>query len=258
MNHASPEREQQEPKRIVLFCAPYAGAGSAVFRDWAQQLPPWVDPVPLQLPGRGAKYALAPYSEWTPLTSQLLEDVSSYLHRPFAIFGHSMGALVGLELAHAIRRHRGVEPIWLGASACTAPSRRSIDAKWLTCPREDVVQHLRALGGTPEAVLGDLSLVDALLPMLRADFHLCGTYQSEPRAPLTGALLVLGGADDELSNPRENLLAWSQETSGDFQLEIVDGAHLFIETEQQKVIRRIAMSLAKAAGRLPARPTWNE
>ncbi len=243
-------RSELASRRIVLFCAPYAGASSAIFRDWQRSLPEWVELVPLQLPGRGVKYSVPPFREWAPLIDQLFADVSPYLERPFGIFGHSMGALIGLELAHAIRGRRGVEPLWLGASACTAPSRRSIDAQWLTCSSESVAEHLRALGGTPEVVLQDASLFDALLPVLRADFHLCGTYPSVRRAPLNGPIFALGGADDDVSNPRDNLLSWSQETHGAFQLEIVDGGHFFIETDQRNVIGLISESLAKATSGL--------
>lgn len=239
-------------ERITLFCAPHAGAGAATFRDWQRHLPAWLELVALQLPGRGAKYAIPPIRDWNTLRTVLLDQVTPKLAGPFAIFGHSMGALIGLELAHAIRSRHGLEPIWLGASACTAPSRRSLESDWLTRPRETVIERLRMLGGTSEEVLRDSSLLDALLPVLRADFHLCGTYESEPRAPLSAPLLVLGGTADEVSSPRENLSAWSREASGDFQLEMVDGGHFFIEANRQAVIRRIVEAIADVVARVNA------
>jgi surfactin synthase thioesterase subunit len=221
-------------------------------------LPAWIECVALDLPGHGRLRAEQPRSEWPSLVDALIERLDPLPARPFAIYGHSMGALVGLELAHRLRDSYGRTPVWLGAAACAAPACRTYEEKWLGCPDDVMIAELRRLGGTPEELLGDREFLDLALPVLRADFHLCATYAGAAgasRAPLDCALLALGGRDDALSEQPENLSAWAHETSGHFARRLLNGGHFFLETERAQLIREIVASLRDAmpAGGRPGR-----
>ena len=124
------------------------------------------------------------------LIDTLLVELAERLDddEPFAVFGHSMGALVGLELIHALRARHGLAPVWFGASASLAPSRRNWETHWLDCTHEAMVARLRELGGTPVELLDDRDFIDFVLPALRVDFHLCGTYAPLATAGGCGAL----------------------------------------------------------------------
>ncbi len=104
-----------------LFCFPYAGGGVHVFRAWADNLPKTVEVCPIQLPGRGARMMEAPYTRMVPLVHAAAEALLPHLDKPFAFFGHSMGALVSFEVARWLRRQTGPEPIRLFVSGCFAP-----------------------------------------------------------------------------------------------------------------------------------------
>lgn len=230
--------------RVTLFCLPYAGAGAAVYRDWQGRLPDWIKLVPLHLPGRGVRYGQPAISQWPALMDLLISDMRPHLASPFAIFGHSMGALVGYELAHTLRDRLQRQPVWLGASACTAPSRRDLELKWLSCPEDELIEELESLQGTPLELLENRELMDLVLPVVRADFHLCGSYRPERRPALTCPMLVLGGTEDELSQEPLNLQAWSKETSAAFRLEMFDGDHFFINSHRNAVLDLVARSLS--------------
>jgi surfactin synthase thioesterase subunit len=233
--------------RVNLFCLPYAGAGAAMYRGWKSRLPSWIELIPLHLPGRGVRYNLPAMHNWAQLIGLLMQDVQPYLARPFAIFGHSMGALIGIELAYAIRARHQRTPVWFGASGSKAPSRRERDLKWLDCPEETLLDELRSLHGTPPELLENRELLEMLLPALRADFYLCGSYHPQRREPLDCPLLALGGTgDDDVSPPQENLAAWSLETSGPCRVEMLDGDHFFIHTHQDAVITLVVDALSKA------------
>jgi surfactin synthase thioesterase subunit len=178
--------------RITLFCLPYAGAGAAIYRGWRHRLPDWIELIPLHLPGRGMRYHLPAMHDWAQLIDLLVRDVRPHIARPFGIFGHSMGALIGIELAHAIRARYQRTPVWFGASGSKAPSQRERDLKWLDCSEETLLDELRSLHGTPPDLLENRELLEVLLPALRADFHLCRSYHPQRREPLNCPLLVLG------------------------------------------------------------------
>jgi surfactin synthase thioesterase subunit len=233
---------------VNLLLLPYAGGSAGVFRDWPSRTPAWIRPIPVNLPGRGARHGEPPATCWTQLIDGVLGDIAPYVDGRYGIFGQSMGALVGIELAHAIRRCRGTSPMWLGVSACIAPARRVPEFKWLRAPAAEVLAELDRLGGTPRAFLDNCELMELFLPSIRADFHLCGSYVRQDRTPLDCPMLVLGGVSDEISAAQENLRAWSMETSGPCRVEMIAGGHFFLETQRENVIDLIVADLA-AAGR---------
>ena len=232
---------------VTLICLPFAGASAAVYREWGALLPSWIRLRALDLPGHGAKRAQPALHCWPDVADVLGREALRAIDGPFAIFGYSMGALAGLELAHWLYRTHGLMPVWFGAAACAAPSCRTLDATWLDCTDEAMIDELRRLGATPEELLDDRGFLDFALPVLRADFHLCATYVrtgNALRAPLTCPLMALVGRDDTLSEQLENLSAWTHETSGRFTQRVFDGGHFFIDTARAELIDAIGASLA--------------
>ena len=86
-------------------------------------LPADVEACPVQLPGRGSRFREAPFRKVADLVPALAEGLLPLLDLPFALFGHSMGAVVAFELARELRRRRGREPVLLGVSGRHAPQR---------------------------------------------------------------------------------------------------------------------------------------
>ncbi|WP_322044774.1 thioesterase II family protein [Paraburkholderia sp. J67] len=235
---------------LTLYCLPYAGGNASTYRGWGEALGPWVDCVPLDLPGHGRLRAKPAHSAWPALIEALLDEIGTLPARPFALFGHSMGALVALELAHALRERHGREPLWLGASACVAPRERELDTgretHWLDCSPAEMVTELRRLGGTPDELLADAEFLDLALPALRADFHLCASQVRRARARsicLSCPIWAFGGVDDPVSERNDNLSAWCHETTGEFHRRMLEGGHFFVETMRAQLISKIATAL---------------
>jgi surfactin synthase thioesterase subunit len=233
---------------VSLFCLPYAGAGAGIYRRWPMRLPHDIETVALNLPGRGARYGEPAVCDWGRLVDILLADMTPRLDRPFAFFGHSMGALVALELAHEVRRRHGRTPVWFCASGCRAPAHRRPDTHWLDCPEDILIEKLRTLNGTPAEFLENREMLDLMLPALRADFHLCGTYRPVRRLPLDCPLLVLCGRDDhDVASPREQLTDWAAEASGPFRIEMMPGGHFFLDADGPATIEQAVEGLGEAA-----------
>ena len=112
--------------RLRLFCFPYAGAGASIFRTWSDGLPADVEVCPVQIPGRGTRLMETPFTQLAPMVEALAQTIGPLLDKPFAFFGHSLGALVGFELARQLRRQSGVQPVRLFVSADRAPDRKSV------------------------------------------------------------------------------------------------------------------------------------
>jgi surfactin synthase thioesterase subunit len=207
-------------------------------------MPHWVELVALDLPGRGLRRIEPAVWDWRELIDIVMGSLGRRGKTPLALFGHSMGALVAVELAYELRARGGPSPVWVGVSGCVAPRRREPNLTWLDCSEERLIAELRSLGGTSPEVMRSRDLLDLILPTVRADFHLCGSYQPSDRMPLGCPFLVLGGRSDPLSQPHDNLSAWSQETSGVCRVEMVNGGHFFIHENEASVVGLVASSLA--------------
>lgn len=236
--------------RVQLFCLAHAGGTAALYRRWSQRLPAQVQVVPLELPGHGARRDQPAHEQWPALIDGLCADWRAARHPalPFAVFGHSMGALVGLELLHALRGRGLGEAVWLGASASVGPVCRALETDWLECGVDRMIDKLRALGGTPEAFLADRDLIAFLLPTLRADFHLCGTYTAggAAREPLDCRLTVFTGRDDPATVREQDVLRWRDETRGAFARRAFEGGHFYLDEALDAVLECVAAALAQA------------
>jgi surfactin synthase thioesterase subunit len=230
-----------------LLCLPYSGGSAMFYARWRRLLPSWIDVRPVEWPGRGARMDEPLATNPRALASQLAVELRAQLDAPYALFGHSLGALIAFELAHSLIDRGAPAPAILFASGAEAPAVRD-GGKWrLPLSDEALLQELRNLQGTPDEALSNPELMRSALPVLRADFLMCGAYVYRPRHPLPCPVHVFGGADDETA--RESLQAWRQETSVSFTLDVLPGHHFFIHTQQAELIDLIGAALARKSGR---------
>ena len=169
--------------KLTLLCLPYSGASAMVYSRWRRQLPPWLQLQPVELPGRGARYDEPLQTDMRALALQLAREHKPALQAPYALFGHSLGALLACEMAHAFRALGAPEPVALFASGTAAPSMRSdYDRGFAEAQSDDqLIEQLRTFQGTSEEVLGNQELMSLTLPILRADFMLCGRFRPMQR-----------------------------------------------------------------------------
>src|SRR5262249_19831262 len=165
------------------------------------------------------------------------------LGRPFAFFGHSMGALVSFELAQSLRRSHGLQPVCMFVSGRPAPHLPDREPAAHALPEPEFVERLRKMGGTPEEVLEHAELRELILPILRADFAVCETYTYDPADPLDCPISAFGGLEDP-DVSRDDLDAWREHTRCSFQRRMFPGNHFFIHAAQQLVLHRVARDLA--------------
>ncbi|HEY9157248.1 thioesterase II family protein [Candidatus Binatus sp.] len=214
--------------RLRLFCFPYAGAGALIFRTWSDNLPADVEVCPLQLPGRGTRMTERPFTHLSPLVEALAQALAPLLDRPFAFFGHSLGALVSFELARRIRRQYGVHPVHLFVSAGRAPQIPHRGPFIHTLPDSEFLMELRRLNGTPSELLGHEELMEIMLPVLRADFAVYETYLYSTEPPLNCPISAFGGLQDNKVSDSD-LEAWRAQTSVSFSLRMFPGDHFFLK-----------------------------
>ncbi|WP_208344832.1 thioesterase II family protein, partial [Aetokthonos hydrillicola] len=155
---------------VRLFCFPYAGASSVIFRTWNDNLPSTVEVYAIELPGRGVQIKSPPFTRLEPLVEAIAQILLPHLNKPFAFFGHSMGALVSFEVTRLLRKEYGLHTLHLFLSGRRAPQIPDRDQPIHALPDPEFVAGLSSYNGTPAAVLENAELMELLIPTLRADF----------------------------------------------------------------------------------------
>ncbi|GAB1544471.1 hypothetical protein NUACC21_71470 [Scytonema sp. NUACC21] len=224
---------------LRLFCFPYAGGSSLVFRKWSDSLPSTVEVCPVELPGRGAQMKLAPFTRLVPLVETLAQALKPHLDKPFAFFGHSMGGLISFELARLLRKEYGIEPVQLFISGRRAPQTPDKKPPIHALDEPEFKEELRLLNGTPKAVLENAELMEILVPIIRADFEVLETYVYTQEPPLSYPIAVFGGLEDSEAN-REELEGWREQTNSSFSLQMFPGDHFFINSAQSLLLESLA------------------
>lgn len=228
--------------RLRLFCLPFAGGGASVYRGWAQSLPT-VELCPIQLPGRENRLGDTPFTVMGDLAERLADEILPFTDRPFALFGHSMGALISFELTRILRRRGAPVPRMLFLSAHRAahlPLRRK---PLIGLDDAEFLEAVRLFGGTPREVFEHKELVDIILPALRADLALCDGYRHEPGEPLGCPLVLYAGRQDAEVSPTE-VEAWGEHTTEGARLRIFPGDHFFLRSNRDLLLRAMASALA--------------
>lgn len=227
---------------LRLFCFPYAGGSSLIFRTWASSLPKKIEVCPVELPGRGTQMKSPPFTKMEPLVSAIASIILPYLDKPFAFFGHSMGGLLSFELARRLRKEYGKQPSHLFVSASRAPQIPSPKPPIHALPETEFKQELHRLNGTPASVLENTELMQLLTPLLRADFAVLETYVYAQEPPLECPIAAFGGLEDQEVNTQE-LEGWRSQTQNSFQLEMFSGDHFFIHSAQSLLLENLAKYL---------------
>jgi surfactin synthase thioesterase subunit len=224
-------------KRLQLVCLPYAGASATVFSRFQKLAPSWLEVLPLELPGRGRRSAEPFAKELTALADELSITLLAKLEGPFALFGHSMGAILAFELASRLTE-LGRTPAGLFASASSSPPLRRTERFVALDDDASLLAEMRRLNGTRREVFESPELLALALPILRADFAMCARYRYWPRQTLTSAIHAFGGSRDDIGVAE--LEAWRVHTRGAFSLDVLDGDHFFLHSQERRLLELIA------------------
>ena len=131
---------------LTLFYFACAGASAAPFQRWRREVPPWLRIVPVERPGRGIRLREPHLRTFEEIVRLLTRDIGRDLPQNYALFGHSLGALLAFGCAQEIRRCALHPPKALAVAGSAAPSCR--DDKRLTSlsTDQDLLDWLRRSG----------------------------------------------------------------------------------------------------------------
>ncbi|KIO47869.1 thioesterase II family protein [Nitrosospira sp. NpAV] len=233
---------------LTLYCLPCAGASAAMYLRWRRKLPAWLRMQPIELPGRGERLHEAPEKTFDALAGRLCDELAINPSQRYALFGHSMGALLACRVAHCLRARMRPLPVALLVSACAAPSQQD----WKRYADKDsdasLIAELRKQDGTPEEVFGNPELLSMTLGLLGADYRICASFRYQKLPPLPLPIHVFGGCADEIHVSK--LEAWRLESTAKVSLDWFEGGHFFLRQHEEIFLSTLAQRLAGDAAHL--------
>jgi medium-chain acyl-[acyl-carrier-protein] hydrolase len=228
--------------RYRLFCFPYAGGSASAFLPWEAFLPPQVELVAIQAPGRANRLDESLLTSVVDLAEQLAEAIPPMLDRPYLTYGHSMGSTVSFELLHLLKGRGLPLPRRFFGAARHAPHLPRRIAPFYDYPLEEFITELKRFGGTPDAILQNAELMELFEPMLRTELRAAYAYHRDPDVKLECDVSVFGGARDEIVLPDE-LPGWQEHFLAPVDLRLFESGHFFLEDSKEQVVGAICESI---------------
>ncbi|KAF3996557.1 thioesterase II family protein [Glaciimonas immobilis] len=220
-----------------LFTFPFAGGGPSVYRHWPELLPS-LEIFAACLPGRESRINEPHVTSMDALMAQLLPAIVPLLDRDFFFYGHSMGALVAFELAHALKQQGLRQPKCLLIGACQSPNITPNSHRLNTLPDAQFFRALSTYGGLPEGLANSAELQQLILPTLRADLSIPASYRFSANPPLTCPIIAFCGESDMMVT-KQNMSGWRDMTSASYFLHEMPGDHFFLHPQRIHLLEMI-------------------
>jgi medium-chain acyl-[acyl-carrier-protein] hydrolase len=219
-----------------LVCFPHAGGSAQAYGSWQQHLGPDCEVCAVQPPGRWNRYREPKVSDLAELVDSVVESFGENIGKSFALFGHSVGALVAFEFARALRRCGLPGPRRLFVSGRRAPHVQVDEPLVRTLSDHELIALVSGrFGAIPEQLLNDPGMLDVVIPILRSDLQLDQEYAYASEPPLACPISVFGGASDRTTS-QASLEAWHAHTTAGLSIRIFPGGHFFLESERDAVL----------------------
>jgi len=229
---------------IKLFCLPFAGGNKYSYQKYMERAPAFLNIVPLEYPGRGARIKEPLTTDTDALVNDIYQQIQKNMDRAeYAIYGHSMGGLIAFLVTRKLIENNDKLPLHIFITGTSGPSSAARSAKNRhLLPKEEFIQELKDLDGIPDEILQNEELLSFIEPILRADFKICETYQYTDSNPLTIPFTVITGTDEDMESA--DIQLWQKETESVVDFRQLPGKHFFIFKYPRVIVDIISKKLS--------------
>lgn len=224
--------------RIKLICLPHAGGSSLIYNNWKKQLSSKIEIYSPELQGRGTRYKEEHPEKLNILVNDIYKNIEKVLtDNDYALFGHSMGALIVYELYKKIKSNNISLPKALFLSGMYPPPTNIKEFVHLYSD-EQILEKIKKLGGTPKTILKNKRFMEYYIPIIRADYKMIETYEyKEIYLKITEPTFIFSGKKDSI--PKDLIMSWKNHTLFQPTYYEFDGGHFFIHENSKEVLNAI-------------------
>lgn len=229
--------------RHTVFCFPFAGGNRYSYRMYNTLAPAAIKFKTIEYSGRGSRLREGLQFDVHSIAEDIFQQISDlYQGYEFAIYGHSLGGLLGYLVTRLLWENKMTLPSHLFITGTTGPSSLSRgEKKRHLLSKEDFIQELKDLKGMPEEILQNEDLLEYYEPILRADFQASENYVHRERFALQLPITVITGTEEDMEP--SDILLWQNETTETIEFKQLPGGHFFINDHPQKIVDIISDKL---------------
>lgn len=220
-----------------LVCFPFAGSGASHYAKWNEHLSS-IEVLPVQLPGRENRIKDEPYINSEELTEKIVNEIEPYLQTGnFSIFGHSMGGILGFEVAKKLEK-RNIFPDICFISGTSIEGYTEIkyaDKKTNDMNDDEFIQMVSQFGAIDEnnLIFKYSEIREIYLKILRADFNVIESYEPTENKVICPIVAMCGNND-----PSENIkrmCEWEKYTESEVSFIEYNGNHFYLDENLDKI-----------------------
>lgn len=220
-------RKNDRPNaRVRLFCFTYAASSAQVFHRWNDFAPEWIEISGCELPGHGARLAEKPLDLQDAAATEIADTLEPLLDRPYALFGHCLGAALAYEATRILRERGKPQPVHLFSSGARGPHLGIPIADVESMEDDEFIEHMHAAYSAPIEFLRHPEMRPLFLPMVRADARMTQNYRYTPGPPVSYPITAVAGETDP-DVQMEHLEGWRRHTEASVATRIYPGNHFF-------------------------------
>ncbi|MFC1603052.1 thioesterase II family protein [Pseudomonadota bacterium] len=225
------------PTQLKLISLPFAGGSTSCYAKLETALPSSIQLWTHTLPGRGSRIS----EKLLDTLDTLVCDAMPYIEAeigttPYALFGHSMGAITAYLVLRQIQSTTLPAPLALVVSGRSWPGLPPKKQLHLLS-KEALCQELRQFGGIPSQVMEDNDLFTYFEPVIRTDLTALNQYEHTIKIPTSVPILCLVGEKDKLN--LDGTEHWQRLTTAKFQRCLFPGNHFFIFDKPKEIAHTI-------------------
>ncbi|WP_431043670.1 thioesterase II family protein [Streptomyces sp. P1-3] len=228
--------------RARLLCLPHAGGSASFFHPWGHALGADVEVLVARYPGRLERIAEPCVEHMEPLAEAVTQEILPFLDVPLMVFGHSMGASLAYEVGLRLEKEHGTALARLFVSA-RRPPHKVVPSQAYLGGDDALIAEVRRLGGTDSSLLDDPDMRELVLPAIRADFRIVGTYEPRPPVALGCPIVAYAGDSDPAVNMTD-MRAWRDVATGGFAAREFHGGHFYLTGQRPALLRDLAARMA--------------
>ena len=213
-----------------------------MFNSWVRELPSDIEVCAVHLPGRESRIGEPRIEVMSDLVENLVDGLDGAISRTYAIFGHSVGALMAFEFTRELRRRGKPLPVRLFVSGRRAPQCQPVAPTYQLNDRDFLADLTSRYGDMPGSVLADPEILGIYLRIVRSDVRVMDTYVYSEEPALPVPISAYGGSLDRMLT-RPMLEAWQTHTNQAFRFCVFDGGHFFPDLRRPQLLRTIVDDL---------------
>jgi surfactin synthase thioesterase subunit len=241
-------RKTDRPQaRVRLFCFTFAASSAQIFHGWNDHAPDWIEVSGCELPGHGGRLSETPLDSQDLAAREIADILEPVLDRPYALFGHCLGATLAYEATRLLHQRGKTQPLRLFTSGARGPHLGIPIADVESMEDDEFIEHMHRAYSAPIAFLRHPEMRPLFLPMVRADARMTQNYRYSPGPPAAYPITAVAGETDP-DVQLEHLEGWARHTTAGVTTHVYPGSHFFFLDSVPALLADVARQLEPQAG----------